>query len=266
MIDRLRQDDGLEILVNTKAFKFSETFFPYTSGQIGPYFVNSEAVLQDGDRFVQAVNLMRDNVRNTLEYGFDAISGGESRDWIFSLPLAYALNKPHLSIYKNGKTLGPEIRGKKFVHVADLNNEGSSVEQKWVPTIRDMNGEIEDVFFFVDRLEDGVFAMEKAKVKSHAVVPLDENAWESLKRKYGILNDETYNNIRRRMEDKNSWAREMLLSEEGILRMRYLLQNPVSHEKALGVLKYYKEIESEITERLNSKFGEKLVKEWLAGN
>ena len=37
------------------------------------------------------------------------ISGGERRDFFFSMPVSTTLRKPHFAIYKNGETIGPDI-------------------------------------------------------------------------------------------------------------------------------------------------------------
>src|SRR3989344_1798195 len=104
------------------------------------------------------IKLMRSVVP---DFSYNIISGGESRDWIFSNPAAYELGKPHLTIYKDKKMIGADVKGKRVIHVADLNNEGSSPRDIWVPAIRDADGKIEDIFFFVDRMEDGVGVMKE---------------------------------------------------------------------------------------------------------
>jgi len=263
------QEMGLKTLVESGSFKFTDTFFPYTSGQIGPYFVNSENVSGNAVTYRNALNLMDDRIRARLTPDeldrIDGISGGESRDWVFSYSIADRLKKAHLAIYKDGKTFGLPIKNKTFIHVADLNNEGSSPEKMWIPIIRKNNGGIRYIFFYVDRLEDGVEAMKRLHLDSNSVVPLNERAWNKLK-EYGVVNEVIYGNLRARMEDKDVWARAMLRSEKGIERCWELAQDPKSSDKIKKVLKEgYPDMYDEIMCRLKEKFGSDEVISLMAG-
>jgi len=121
-VSSLLQLRHLEALVRNKGFQFTDVFFPYTSGQIGPYYVQSAVVLNNGADYSRACKDMARAIKPSKE-SCDVISGGETRDWIFSFPVAAELELPHAMIYKNGKILGADIKDKKVVHVADLNNE-----------------------------------------------------------------------------------------------------------------------------------------------
>ncbi|MEK6895193.1 MAG: hypothetical protein AABX48_01605 [Nanoarchaeota archaeon] len=148
MVDRFMQESNLTNLVANGAFQFTDTFFPYTSGEIGPYYVQSVDITKNGKSYREAIQSLLKIT--TAEIGFanshfSVISGGESRDWDFSNPLAYDLGFAHAKIYKDGKIIGADVKGKKVLHVADLNNEGSSVRDKWVPAIRRAGGEISDI-------------------------------------------------------------------------------------------------------------------------
>ena len=104
-VARELQEKNLKILSRHKGgFQFIETFFPYTSGEIGPYYVQSGVVQNNGFDFEGAVSNMTFMVKQTLGERPDdtIISGGESRDWIFSIPIAARLRVPHTMIYKDG--------------------------------------------------------------------------------------------------------------------------------------------------------------------
>ena len=57
----------------------------------------------------------------TMREESPVISGGESRDWDFSNPVAARMSLPHCKIYKDGKMLGAEVFRRPVVHIADLN-------------------------------------------------------------------------------------------------------------------------------------------------
>ena len=255
MVDRDLQEKHLGILVKNGGFQFSDSFFPYTSGEIGPYYVQSADIMKDGNDYAEAVKDMVNLVPSIIPSdklilnSKIVISGGESRDWIFSFPVAAKLNYSHVMIYKDGKMLGPSLKDKYVIHVADLNNEGSSPRDKWVPAIRNSGGKIEHIIFYVDRMEDGVKVMQDLGLESHSLVPLDEHAWSYLKSK-GVVNDEIYKNLINRMEDKHSWALNMLRSEKGFGKLTELFEDPKNIEKAAKIInKGYPDFKPEFIDR-----------------
>ncbi len=135
--------DIMSYLFETNAIKICEENKPfwYTSGKIGPYFVNTHFIYgseQDASDLLSFIdesladkmtlpkkvfekvleqynnNKIYQDVINTIKNYLeehidisqvDYISGGERRDWFFSNILAHLLNKPHISIYKDLSTV-----------------------------------------------------------------------------------------------------------------------------------------------------------------
>jgi orotate phosphoribosyltransferase len=149
--------DIMSYLFETKAIKFCEENKPfwYTSGKIGPYFINTHFVygseedaanllafidecLSDKNTLPQKVfskvleqynkneiyhnviNSMKEYIEKNIDISeVDYISGGERRDWFFSNMIAHLLNKPHISIYKDLTTV-----------VSDSNFENTTPAEK----------------------------------------------------------------------------------------------------------------------------------------
>lgn len=235
------QRENLVNLLRSGAFQFIDEktpWFPYTSGEIGPYYVQSIAVEKDGAAYVKAV----DSLVNLIKTGFpdcDLISGGETRDWDFSNPVAYALGKPHLKLYKNGKMLGADPAGKRVLHVADLNNEGSSVRDYWLPAVRKSGGDFAGVVFFVDRLEDGARVMDSLGLQHDSVVPLNEQAW-AIVRDSGYISEAVYGELVKRIADKRAWALDRLKTHKSYF-MDFQKQE-ANRDKASKIIKTYPEI------------------------
>ena len=240
----------LDSLLRNGAFKFSDTFFPYTSGEVGPYFVNAENVMNNGADYKMATDAL---ARSIVGLEGDLISGGETRDWFLSAPVATNLVMPHLAIYKDGsfRPSNADPKGKRVIHVADLNNEGSSPRETWIPTIRENGGEIEHIFFYVDRMERGVQVMKDLGLQRHAIVELDGEAWDYLKSNE-VIDDWVYRNLRERMEDQDAWGIRMLRSDKGVARLKALYEDPKTREKVEKVLDYegYSGIRDELTWKL----------------
>ena len=131
--------DLVSYLFETKAIRFCAENKPfwYTSGKIGPYFINThfvygsekdatellsfideclsdklslpnkvfEKVLkqyQTNNIYRDVINTMKEFIEKNINVSeIDYVSGGERRDWFFSNIIAHLLNKPHLSIYKD---------------------------------------------------------------------------------------------------------------------------------------------------------------------
>ncbi|MBD3253053.1 hypothetical protein GF386_04940 [Candidatus Pacearchaeota archaeon] len=250
------QERNLNALTRNNGFQFTDTFFPYTSGQIGPYYVNSESVLRTPQDYQKALEDLKNVIAETMKHSSEyVISGGETRDWIFSLPLAIELGKPTFMIYKNGKIKPPvELKDMEVIHVGDLNNQGSSPRDYWIPTIKTRGGIIRNIFFYVDRLEDGVEVMEELELKHNAIVPLNSHAWDYLQSPLKVVTAEVHRNLRERGETKESryeWALKMLRSDRGFSRLADLYDDSNNRPKAINILtRGYPELRDELTDRL----------------
>ena len=137
--------DLMSLLFETNAFKICEENKPfwYTSGKIGPYFVNTHFLYgseNDANELLDFINEqlatedktnIPTNIFNKVLHQYetneifktvidelkafiedkipieniDYISGGERRDWYFSNIIAYLLGKPHITIYKDLSTV-----------------------------------------------------------------------------------------------------------------------------------------------------------------
>ncbi len=131
----------MSYLFKTNAFRVCAENKPfwYTSGKIGPYFVNGHFLYgneEDATDLLKFIDYELENVskeqipqdifakvlyqyENNETYSavinglvtyikenipldaFDYVSGGERRDWYFSNIVAYLLKKPHITIYKD---------------------------------------------------------------------------------------------------------------------------------------------------------------------
>lgn len=148
----------------------------------------------------------------------DYISGGERRDWFFSLILAYLLKKPHISIFKDldnvvtkdGKTQkASSIPGKKVLHIADLITEASSYERAWIPSIGSLGADIVSSLVVVDRKQGGAELLSRFGVKSFSMVNIDKNMFgQALS--MGLINKEQFAMLERYIADPKGSMRDFL--------------------------------------------------------
>ena len=200
--------------------------FWYTSGKLGPFYINTQflfgseqaanellAVIEAacaGDRlafydtvwaridaqlascpiYAQLIDLMTDAAR-----GMDAdfISGGERRDFFFSMPVARRLGKGHLSIFKDlssvytdehGVSMAPEqagLAGKRSIHIADLITVASSYIRAWIPAVESLGAKIAYSLAVVDRDQGGSEILAKAGCPLTTLVTIKPELFEQAK-------------------------------------------------------------------------------------
>ena len=155
--------DIISYLFETNAIRFCEENKPfwYTSGKIGPYFINTHFIygsekeanellsfidesLSDKmtlpkkvfDKVLKQYNgnkIYHDVIEHIKSYieenidinEIDYSSGGERRDWFFSNAIAYLLKKPHITIYKDLSTVESNFDFSQTKEVSNL--EGKKV-------------------------------------------------------------------------------------------------------------------------------------------
>lgn len=229
-------DKIIDALFETEAIRMAPADHPfwYTSGMLGPFYCNTHFLLKDeksaGDMLKVIENAIADNkltapsvifaelkkyydmggtfkmnmdrlTEEASKLDFDFISGGERRDYFFSMIPAYLLGKPHLTIYKDmssaysekldGEAITPGeelLKGKKALHICDLINTASSYERAWVPAIRGLGADITDTLAVVDRCQGGAEVLEGLGVKLQTLTKINAEFFEDIY-KNGIIDE-----------------------------------------------------------------------------
>ena len=253
-------EELVSLLFSTKAFKVadSENPFWYTSGKLGPYFINvdylygsqleSEELLLTIDKLLENSdkeqlpcelyeilwkhyennNIFRTTINKLVKYiqdNFDVsiidyISGGERRDWYFSILVANLLGKPHITIYKDLTTVVStcdfeeattveKLPGNRIFHLADILNTGSSFERAWVPAINNLGSKINWALFVVDRNQMGNEIMSDLGVQSYSLLSLNEDLL-NIAVKNGIITEEQKESLKKYMIDPDGTMREFI--------------------------------------------------------
>ena len=134
----------------------------------------------------EMINFIKENIDiNEIDY----ISGGERRDWFFSNIIAYLLEKPHITIYKDLSIVindysfekeinKSEVKESKVLHIADLITEASSYLRAWIPAIQELNANILWSTVVVDRMQGGKEKLEEKNIKSFSIIQIDESLFK----------------------------------------------------------------------------------------
>ncbi len=247
-------------LFETNAVKVSKGDKPfwYTSGKIGPYFINthfvygSEADANDLLKFIDenkhdklgmpkelfamvkhqydnnkiysdVINEMISFIKNTINVqDIDYISGGERRDWFFSYMIAFLLNKPHITVFKdlscvtsdcnfNETVISSSISGKKVLHITDLITVASSFIRAWIPAIQELGGELVWSLSVVDRMQGGADRLLDLGIKSYSLVQIDESLFSTAFEK-GIIDNSQLDMVHNFIKDPDGSMKEFLIS------------------------------------------------------
>ena len=257
--------DIMSYLFETNAIRFCEENKPfwYTSGKIGPYFINThfiygsekeavsllsfiddslsdkmtlpkkvfEKVLKQYNEnkiYQDVINHMKDYIEKNIDISeVDFISGGERRDWFFSNILAYLLDKPHITIYKDLSSVISDshfnetkesynIEGKKVLHVADLITVASSYLRAWIPAIENLGGKILWSCVVVDRMQGGEEKISEKGIKSLSLVKVDTNLFKKAF-DMGIINSSQLEMLNNFFNDPDKTMREFLINHPEFL-------------------------------------------------
>lgn len=256
----------LHDLFESRALRVSpaEQPFWYTSGLFGPYYINTHFLFGSETAAKNLLSLI-ENTASTARESFcetiaaacreqaeasplyrrvldrletrvrerawteRIISGGERRDFFFSIPLAERLGRVHLSLFKDGEVYlnemtraagemiwgagrrlqGPALQGASCLHVADLITEASSYARAWKPFIEAHDGRLEHTLALVDRHQGGRERLAGMGVETSTLLTLSP-AFFAEAREEGLITPEQETAILAYAKDPMDYVRRFL--------------------------------------------------------
>lgn len=277
-------DSVLSWLFETKAVRVCPEGAPfwYTSGKLGPFYINTHflygsqqaaeellSVIEQaaaGDRlaFARTVlatvrrqyaqneiyrRLMDQMVDAARAVDFDFVSGGERRDFFFSLLIADRLGKPHVSIFKDMETVydaaGFEtsckaseagLSGKRALHVADLVTEASSYVRAWIPAIEALGAKIAASLAVVDRDQGGREVLASAGIPLTTLVKIEPSLFETAHR-LGVVTKEQLSMVLSFMQDPNRFMHDFFAAHPAFLEEQKALGGKAKERAELCIQK-----------------------------
>ncbi|MCI8309758.1 MAG: orotate phosphoribosyltransferase [Clostridia bacterium] len=255
-------EELVSLLFETHAFKVADADNPfwYTSGKLGPYFINVDYLYgssedsanllskidnwltskekteipellydeimkqyDNNEIFKTVIDKLVKYIKENFELNLiDYISGGERRDWYFSIPVAVLLGKPHITIFKDLTTIAStcdfeestqisNLMGKRILHVTDILNTGSSFERAWVPAINKLGSKINWAIYIVDRNQSGDKNLKELEVRPYSLLKLDEDLI-TLALNKNVINNTQFEMLKKYFEDPDGTMREFINS------------------------------------------------------
>ena len=275
-------NDLMSLLFETNAFKICEENKPfwYTSGKIGPYFINTQFLYgssESAQEFLDFIdtqlettpkdcipaNLFEkvlaqyenneiyktvvDNLKKFIESKtdlstIDYISGGERRDWYFSIILAYLLGKPHITIYKDLSTVVStcdfeestpvtKLTNARVLHIADLITLASSYLRAWVPAIKNLGANITTSVAVVNRMQGGDQVLINLGIRPLSLLQINDVLFQKAK-KLGIINDAQLEMLQQFAENPDKSMKEFLTTHPEFLENSLHSTDPKTAKRA----------------------------------
>lgn len=252
-------------LFKTNAFKVCPDNKPfwYTSGKIGPYFINTHFLYgseESAVEFLNFIDLEKDKKlelpkkifdKTLAQYNsnsiykevidemisfikshinvneIDYVSGGERRDWFFSNIVAYLLEKPHISVFKDlssvvstsnfeSTEVKSNLQGKKVLHVADLVTAASSYVRAWIPAVQSLGAEIVWSTVVVDRMQGGNDRLKSLGIDAYSLLQIAPNMFKKAL-DLGIISEDQNVMLNKFFEDPDGTMKEFLIEHPEFL-------------------------------------------------
>jgi orotate phosphoribosyltransferase len=140
------------------------------------------------------------------------VSGGERRDWLFSIPFAHVANLPHLFLFKNATTFCKKLLKPKqgVLHVSDLINNAASFFDLWQPVLQKAKLKCCGNLCVNVRGETGLKRLHEAGQKVVALMTIDVDFFRRL-HAADLVSRETFEEIAVFFSSAQEWAAKYLI-------------------------------------------------------
>jgi hypothetical protein len=146
------------------------------------------------------------------ERSFMVISGGERRDWLFSIPFAKSLGLRHLYLFKDQSQFckGGLEKGARVLHVADLINNAASYFDNWLPILSRSEAICAGTVAINTRGTAGLNRLQEAGFTVATLNHVDVNFFDDCLRQ-GLIDQSTRDEIALFFRSNKEWASRYLM-------------------------------------------------------
>ncbi len=145
---------------------------------------------------------------------FTVVSGGERRDWLFSIPFAHDSELPHLFLFKNKGSFceHPLKAGQNVLHVSDLIHHATSFFDSWQPAMKDLHLGCCGNLCVTVRGDNGLRRLSEAGQKTVALVTVDVDFFRRL-HAADLISREVFEEIAVFFASAQDWAVTYLIGK-----------------------------------------------------
>ena len=171
--------------------------------------------------YITVVQAMIEKAKAEFPAGsYTIISGGERRDWLFSIPFAAEAGLRHLYLFKNGRAFcGQPLKdGEKALHISDLINNAASYFNMWLPALQKAKLACPGTLTVNTRGTVGIKKLEDAGYKVAALNRVDLPFFAQL-RASGLIGQDVLDEITVYFASPQEWAAKYLMNNALLFRI-----------------------------------------------
>lgn len=252
LLERLKATNGFAVRESSE-----NDVFWYTSSTPGPFYMNTENIsgeqaapatlaaitdllrtdnslegkvsgvfqlindlLNTDPLYNEAIEVLAEYYESHRTSDPTAISGGERRDWFFSIPIARKLGLPHLALFKSGEMFISDGDGKaldlsleqcRVLHVADIINLASSYTDRWIPILAGYGVQLAETLSVAVRSEEGVNALAARGVAVTSPLIVNRALFKEAHR-LGLISAFAWQEVELYYDSPKEWTRSYLSS------------------------------------------------------
>jgi len=212
----------------------------------------------------QVITAMIERAKTEFPTGrYDVISGGERRDWLFSIPFAHECGVRHVFLFKDQSIYSeqPLKAGERALHVADLINNAASYFDRWFPILEKAKLTCIGTICINSRGTNGLQRLKEHGCKTVVLNSVDMSFFEQSLTS-GLIDRDTHEELGVYFASAQDWARQYLMQDTALFnvantdkksleRLQHFFANdPWSLRKVHGT--FFAEIETQIGKRLKA--------------
>lgn len=199
-------------------------------------------------RFQKTIATLITESRAKFGDGYNCVSGGERRDWFFSIPFALESGLDHIYLFKDQSVLTkkhPQSRTAwplKVLHVADLINNAASYFNNWIPMLEKNGTPMMGTSCLINRGFVGIDKLTEAKIPACSLRTIDQTFFDNL-HAIKLIDESVYKELDLYFKSKEDWARKYILSKPDLFgketldakskeRLQFFLENDPWNLKA----------------------------------
>jgi hypothetical protein len=163
----------------------------------------------------QLIATMLDRARGEFpKHDFAVISGGERRDFLFSIPFAHACSIPHLYLFKDKSSHCEQSfkKGQNVLHVSDLINNAASFFDRWQPAFETLGLGCAGNLCVNIRGDNGLRRLREAGQKTVALVTINLDYFRGL-RDADLITKNMFEEIALFFASAQDWAATYLIGK-----------------------------------------------------
>ncbi len=189
------------------------------------------AAYRSSPQYQQVIVAMVAKTQSEFPKGnFDVISGGERRDWLFSIPLAHEMGIRHVFLFKNKDVHCAESlkKGERALHVADLINNAASYFDLWFPLLEKAHLNYIGTLCVNIRGTNGINRLNQHGKKTVTMNNVDLSFFEKSLAN-GLIDVDTLTEIKTYFASSADWAKRYLMHDIRLFDIQNL--DPKSFER-----------------------------------